>query len=181
VVGRGDTRVAIGVCACLAGRPARYDGRVLEERVDLGPDAFEVVEVCPELAAGMPVPRPAVHLEGSAAEVLAGTARAVDTEGRDVAAELVAGARACVARLREAGVSAVVLKDRSPSCGLLETSQGEGSPLGPGVFGELVRREGWLAIPSGDLEDADKREDWLLRLRGRGEDARGADDDEGSG
>ncbi|NNL07096.1 MAG: DUF523 domain-containing protein, partial [Gammaproteobacteria bacterium] len=57
----------IGVSRCLLGHAVRYDGEskphsvVIDQLVKL----FELVPVCPEVEAGLSVPRPPVQLSGS--------------------------------------------------------------------------------------------------------------------
>jgi len=52
------------VSACLTGRPVRYDGK--HKRNSYITDAlskhFELIPICPEMAAGMPSPRPTIDL-----------------------------------------------------------------------------------------------------------------------
>lgn len=110
------------VSACLWGRNTRYDGRnsfspELKERLEGQP----VLALCPELAGGLGVPRPPARFvdarpgcEGQ--DLLAGRARLVDSQGRDVSAAFIEGARVVLDQVLAAGVTACYLKDRSPSC-----------------------------------------------------------------
>ena len=179
---RRDVRIPIGVSACLLGRRTRYDGRLLDARIELDPDVFHAIPVCPELAAGMRVPRPAVDLCGPAGAIVDGAGEARDEDGREVSATLLAGAHACLDELRAAGASAVVLKERSPSCGLLETPQGRepGAPAGPGVFGELATREGFEVISSTQVADPLALRAWCERVARRARDERVRPVDAGS-
>lgn len=161
--------VALGVSACIDRCPVRYNGRALDELAVLGREKadFALTPVCPECMAGMGVPRTPIHLTGPGDEVLAGTASVRDRSGRDRTEELLAGCEACVAALRRAGASAVILKERSPSCGLHLTPVGKhrDRPVtGAGVFGAMVRREGWFAIPSSALHNPLAWWDWRRRL-----------------
>ena len=53
----------IVVSACLMGRNCKYNGgnNYNENLVEMLKDK-DIIEVCPEVAAGMPVPRPAVEI-----------------------------------------------------------------------------------------------------------------------
>ena len=57
----------VGVSRCLLGDAVRYDGQskpdliVIEQLSKI----FELIPVCPEVEAGLPVPRPPVQLSGS--------------------------------------------------------------------------------------------------------------------
>lgn len=75
--------------------------------------------VCPEVAGGLPVPRPRSEIAGAAggAKVLAGIAKVVDTTGRDVTAHFVSGAEKSLERAHEKNIRVAILKENSPSCG----------------------------------------------------------------
>lgn len=161
--------VALGVSACIDRCPVRYNGRALDELKVLGRETsdFALTPVCPECMAGMGVPRVPIHLTGPGEEVLVGSAKVSDRHGDDVTERLLAGCEACLGALRRAGVEAVILKERSPSCGLFLTPVGrkrENPVTGAGVFGALVRREGWFAIPSTALNNPLAWWDWRRRL-----------------
>ncbi|OZI69359.1 DUF523 domain-containing protein [Bordetella genomosp. 1] len=110
------------VSACLLGRPVRYNGTgapqghpVLARWQAEG----RVVAVCPEVAGGMPTPRPPAEITRGAggASVLGGRARVVDATGADVTAPFVCGAQAALAAAQRRGIAVAVLKEGSPSCG----------------------------------------------------------------
>lgn len=72
------------VSACLLGQPVRYDGgTVVTEGGILARWQMEgrVIPVCPEMAGGLPVPRPPaeIHGEGGGAAVLRGAAACSST------------------------------------------------------------------------------------------------------
>ncbi len=108
----------VGVSRCLLGHAVRYDGDskahpiVIEQFGDL----FELVPVCPEVEAGLPVPRPPVQLTGGIDDPRM-TGR--DNPELDVSEQMQAY---CTGR--PAGLSHLcgfVFKSRSPSCGLNST------------------------------------------------------------
>lgn len=161
--------VPIGVSACLDRCPVRYNGRALDELAVLGREVsdFTLTPVCPECMAGMGVPRIPIHLTGPGDEVLDGRARVVDRRGHDRTPELLAGVEACLGALERAGAEAVVLKEKSPSCGLQLTPVGKDRDhpvTGAGVFGAAVRRAGYFAIPSTALNNPLAWWDWRRRL-----------------
>ncbi|MFD4837008.1 DUF523 domain-containing protein [Achromobacter sp. NPDC058515] len=163
------------VSSCLLGKPVRYDGRgvpngdaVLARWLDEG----RVVAVCPEVAGGMPVPRPPAEIEPGkdAAAVLAGHARVVATTGEDVTAPFVRGAREALAATQGRGIRMAVLKEGSPSCGSGYVYDGHFAGRrrpGVGVTAELLRRAGlqvfsekqWTEAGAclADLEDGNGR------------------------
>ncbi len=138
------------VSSCLLGNPVRYDGRAAprgDTVLDRWRDEGRVVVVCPEVAGGLPVPRPPAEIEPgrSAAAVLAGQARVMAVSGDDVTAPFVQGARAALATARERGIRVAVLKEGSPSCGSGSVYDGHfaGRRLpGVGVTAQLLREAG---------------------------------------
>jgi uncharacterized protein YbbK (DUF523 family) len=113
------TRILIS--ACLLGRIVRYDGRrlvVLPEIPRPWRATGRVIPFCPEMAGGLPVPRPPAELTGcSGDDVLRGSGTVMNCNGADVTGAFLAGARATLAAARHHRVVAAVLKDGSPSCG----------------------------------------------------------------
>lgn len=111
-----ETPLRVAVSACLLGEPVRYDGELKTcpaVRDELA-RAAELVPLCPETGAGMPVPREPVDLFGTAAAprmVGLGT-------GEDWTDRVNGWIDAALDRCEEAGVAGFVLKARSPSCGV---------------------------------------------------------------
>jgi len=109
-------RLRIAVSACLLGEPVRYDGQ--EKTCAAVKDGLarlaELIPLCPETGAGMPVPREAVDLYGDAS-----SARMVGAvTGEDWTTRVQAWIDAVLDRCAGSGVSGFVLKARSPSCGV---------------------------------------------------------------
>ena len=142
-----EAPVRIGVSSCLLGDAVRYDGghkrdSALERA--LGPWA-QWVRACPEVDAGMGVPRPPVRLEERGGRV-----RMVDpASGRDHTEAMTRSARERVQGLSGQELDGYVLKSASPSCGLgsakvfrRDPSRG-GWPVetgGTGLFAVELRR-----------------------------------------
>jgi len=74
---RQGARQKILVSACLMGDPVRYDAghkRLLDERLARWQRQGRLVVVCPEVAGGLPTPRPAAEIRGgTTAEIRGGT------------------------------------------------------------------------------------------------------------
>lgn len=138
------------VSSCLLGNPVRYDGRgVSHDNAVLARWRQEgrVVSVCPEVAGGMPIPRPPAEIEpgADAAAVLAGRARVVAVSGENVTTPFVHGAREALAAASRHAIRVAVLKEGSPSCGSGYVYDGHfaGRKLpGAGVTAELLGRAG---------------------------------------
>jgi len=77
------------------------------------------IPVCPEQLGGLPTPRTAAYIiGGDGYDVLAGRAAVLTREGEDVTSRFLLGARQVLAIAMAQPVTAVLLKSRSPSCGL---------------------------------------------------------------
>jgi uncharacterized protein YbbK (DUF523 family) len=150
------------VSACLMGRKVRYDGRAKTSSAALlagWREEGRLVPFCPEVAGGLPVPRPASEIEGGlgGAAVLAGSARVLTSDGADVTAAFVAGARGALVVARANGIRMAVLKEGSPSCGALSVYDGSFSGRrtpGQGVTTALLESEGIRVFGEDDLEAA---------------------------
>ena len=131
------------ISACLLGVNCRYDGGNC--RVSI-PNDWALVPFCPEMAGGLGVPRyPAEITGGDGNDVLAGRARVINSLGKDVTEEYIAGAQAALAICRKEGVTRAILKSRSPSCGLSQIYDGSHQNVlrpGPGVCAALLGQHG---------------------------------------
>ncbi|HEY0215389.1 MAG TPA: DUF523 domain-containing protein [Cellulomonas sp.] len=134
---------------CLGLARLRYDGRSVPVDSPVWQE-WEVegrlVQFCPEVAAGMPVPRePAEIVGGTAADVLAGRARVLGRSGADQTAVFLRAAELGLAQIRALRPALAVLVDRSPSCGSSVVYDGTftGTRVaGRGLSAELLHREG---------------------------------------
>lgn len=137
------------VSACLLGRPVRYDGtgrRSADPVFERWRAQGRLVAFCPEVAGGLPVPRPPAELSGGfGADVLDGRATVRTREGADVTGHFLEGARQALEQARSCGARIAILKDGSPSCGSLRvfdgTFAGREVP-GSGVTAALLERHG---------------------------------------
>lgn len=149
--------------ACLLGTPVRFDGAhkqskdpVLQRWLAEG----RVVPLCPEVAGGLPVPRPAAEIECGAggAQVLAGSARVVTQAGDDVTAAFTAGAQQALALVRQHGIRIAVLKEGSPSCGsgVIHDGSFTGTRVtGQGVTAAALREAGVQVFNELQFAEAD--------------------------
>lgn len=148
------------VSACLLGQPVRYDGRASGH-----PDILQrwqhegrVVPLCPEVAGGLPTPRPPAEIPGGqGGAVLAGQVPVVTVAGEDVTAAFVQGAHLALALVQRHGIRIAVLKSGSPSCGNQWTYDGTFSATkvaGEGVTTALLRRAGVQVFSELELDAA---------------------------
>ena len=108
----------VGVSQCLLGDAVRYDGQskantiVLEKLSSI----FTLIPVCPEVEAGLSIPRPAVQLTGSLDNPkLIGR----DDPSIDVTDIMQQYCNSKPAELKQ--LAGFIFKSRSPSCGLNST------------------------------------------------------------
>ncbi|WP_089323172.1 DUF523 domain-containing protein [Desulfurobacterium atlanticum] len=153
----------IVVSACLLGVGCRYDGRknLCKEVVALK-DSFFLLPVCPEQLGGLPTPRPPAKIYGGDGfSVIEGEGRVLTVERKiDVTSEFLKGAVESVklADIYKEKVVCVILKERSPSCGVKTIYNFNSDTLkqGKGVAAALFIRNGYKVISSEELEKIKK-------------------------
>lgn len=153
------------VSACLAGQRVRYDGVMLAQTHDIIKHwraEGRLVEVCPEIAGGLPVPRPAAEIRGAGGgpAVLERRAQVVAIDGANVSSAFLEGARRVLALAREHNVRVAVLKEGSPSCGSTRIYDGRfahASIDGQGVTAALLRQAGIEVFGEDRIAAADAR------------------------
>jgi len=103
-------RRAIVVSACLLGVRCNHLGEGNPSAAVLAlAGSHDLVPICPEVAGGLPTPRPPA--------IRGPDGRVVTVEGTDVTDSFTRGADAAVALARAVNAERAVLKARSPSCG----------------------------------------------------------------
>jgi uncharacterized protein YbbK (DUF523 family) len=108
----------VGISQCLLGDAVRYDGKSKANKIVLEKlnDLFEFVPVCPEVEAGLGIPRPPVQLTGSINDPRL-TGR--DNPAIDITDIMQTYCKQKPAELKN--LSGFIFKSRSPSCGLNST------------------------------------------------------------
>ncbi|MBC8519079.1 MAG: DUF523 domain-containing protein [Gammaproteobacteria bacterium] len=136
-----DSMPVVAVSRCLLGDPVRYDGKdkksqkLIEEIAGL----FSILPVCPEVEAGLSIPRPPVQLVKDGNGII--YVRGRDDQTVDITSQLHRFFR----RFDEANttLSGAILQNRSPSCGVGDTPlfSPSGSELNQdnGVFTTFIR------------------------------------------
>jgi uncharacterized protein YbbK (DUF523 family) len=153
--------VKVLVSSCLLGERVRYhggDALCRSEILDRWQAEGRIVGICPEVAAGLPVPRAAAEITGGdGTAVLRGDAFVGDGTGADVTAAMVEGGRSAVETAGSEGVRLAVLKDGSPSCGATYvfdgSFRGQRCP-GQGVTAAMLSRAGVRLFSERQLEEA---------------------------
>lgn len=133
------------VSACLVGRNCKYNGgnNYSEKVMEFLKDK-EVIEVCPEVLADMPSPRPRV-------EILNG--KLIDEFGNDVDEKYRNGVAKALEQIQGQDIDLAILQSRSPTCGVKQIYDGtfSGKLLdGQGALAEALVKAGYKVM---DLED----------------------------
>ena len=160
-------RPKILVSRCLGFAPCRYDGAQLSSMaVQLLDGHVDFIDLCPEVEAGLGVPRPPIRLclEDNRVEVWQpAQSRAVTTSLNSAASRLAEGLGEC---------DGAILKSRSPSCALFDAKVYKGIDKPQflrwesGVFGTLVLEQlGQKAVEDEQrLTNITLREHFLIKL-----------------
>ena len=163
----GCSRIPVGVSSCLLGRAVRYDGGHKHDRYVTGVLGryFEYVPFCPEVLAGLGVPRRPIRLTGDP-----GAPRAVRVAdaSADVTDALLAAARGATPGMD--ALRGYVFKRGSPSCGMERVKvygePGKSPRMGRGLFAQAVMQAHPL-LPceeEGRLSDPALRESFVERV-----------------
>ncbi|MFL4558935.1 YbgA family protein [Yersinia kristensenii] len=162
-------KIVIGISACLLGEKVRFDGghkRLAFATDELAPFVrFE--PACPEIALGLPSPRPALRLvKAGENEVRISFSNQPETDLTSVMQEF---ATKRIAGLQH--LSGYVVCAKSPSCGMerVRVYEAEGKnnrKNGTGIFTqELMHQMPWLPIEEdGRLCDAELKENFVARI-----------------
>jgi len=163
-----EAPIRIGISSCLLGNPVRYDSDHRRDSYICGTlrDCFEFVPICPEVEAGLGLPRPPVRLVG---DIERPRAVGVRKPGLDVTEVLENHATQRVETF--AGLSGYILKKGSPSCGMERVrvypeKGGAGLRKGRGLFARALLRR-WPLLPieeEGRLGDPVLRENFIQRV-----------------
>lgn len=145
---------ALLVSACLLGVRTNHDGGAspVPAVMELA-DHWQLVPVCPEFMGGLPIPRPAAERQPNGSVRTRG--------GTDVTWAYRRGAEQSVALALATGVTAAVLKARSPSCGPHEIYDGSFTRTrrpGAGVTAEALRAAGLTVLSEEDVRGGDGSE-----------------------
>lgn len=134
------------VSACLLGENCKYNGgnnycaAVAEYVKDK-----DVVTICPEVMAGMGIPRTPI-------EIVDGVL--MDRNGNNVDAALRTAVAQAMELIRKKEIECAILQSRSPTCGVNEVYDGSFSGKlipGSGVFAQVLRDAGYYVIDAEDI------------------------------
>lgn len=134
------------VSACLLGENCKYNGgnNCSPTILDFLKDK-QVIPICPEILAGMPAPRPPVEVNGS---------RVLRKNGEDVTDAYCSGVCKAMQIAAQQPIDLVILKSRSPTCGVGQRYDGTftGTLVNQsGLFAEALQQAGYLVKSSDDF------------------------------
>ena len=164
--------IPVGISACLMGEKVRFDGGHMRSKICMEQlnQYFEWVPTCPEMAIGMPSPRPAIHIA-----IKDDQERLLDASSHktDYTDKLIAFSQSRMKDLSE--LSGYVVAKGSPSCGMerIKVYKDEGEKKwhsahknGVGMFTQVLM-ETYPNLPveeDGRLNDGHIRDNFMLRV-----------------
>ncbi len=148
--------------ACLLGQKVRYDGGDCQNnhsRLQGWLESKRIVTICPEMAGGLPTPRPPAEIQGGKTgfHVLQNTAVVATNLGEDVTQAFIDGAHKTLALAQKHNIRVAILKAKSPSCGSNYVYDGTFSRNlidGHGVAAELLSQHGIKIFDEHQIDEA---------------------------
>lgn len=160
--------IKVGLSACLAGLPVRYNGGHSQSKLCLNSlkEHFQFKTFCPEVAAGFSTPRPTMRLTGSPENP---RLQYSDDNSEDLTEQLEEGFKAKLEQFRD--FDGYILMKNSPSCGMerVKIYQDNGYPhkeRGRGLFtAALMKKYPLMPVEEeGRLHDPKLCENFILRV-----------------
>lgn len=134
------------VSSCVMGKNCKYNGgnnynsRVMEFLKDK-----EVIKICPELLADLPIPRPS-------AELVDGVVMNID--GENVDNEYRHAVELAMREIGNVDIDLVILQSRSPTCGVNQVYDGSFTGRlikGQGLFAQALIKAGYKVVDAEDF------------------------------
>lgn len=134
------------VSACLLGRNCKYNGgNNYREKVEKLVQGREVIEVCPEMLAGLGTPRTPIEIRNG--KVVSRDGVSVDKVIRDAVAQVLES-------IKDEPIEFCILKSRSPTCGVHQVYDGTFSGVlvdGAGVLAQALKDAGYRVLDDEDI------------------------------
>lgn len=148
--------------ACLLGEKVRYDGGDCLQnhaRLQIWIEAGNIITICPEMAGGLPTPRPPAEIQNkkTGLAVLNGETSIMTRAGEDVTIPFVNGAHKALALVKKYHIRVAILKAKSPSCGSSFVYDGTFSRQlipGMGVTAGLLNQYGLMVFDENHIDEA---------------------------
>lgn len=160
-------RLKLGVSQCLLGDKVRFDGghKRFDFLVENLMPFVDFIPVCPEVGAGLGIPRPPIQLNTSSGQI-----RVVEIKNKshDVTPALQAYSLSVMDHFSK--VHGFIVKSKSPSCGMARVNvmnaNGHYEKTGVGIFTQALRAR-YPNLPveeEGRLNDAVIRDNFITRI-----------------
>lgn len=160
-------KIKIAVSSCLLGEAVRYDGtdKLIEYITQHLALNYNLISICPEMAVGMGVPRPPIHLvsDGEGIQVVG-----IENPEKNMTSPLTGYGNKVIEEYPD--ICGYILKKNSPSCGIKNVkvlnANGEYERKGQGIYVASILNN-FPSLPVIDEEDFldDKvREKFLYRV-----------------
>lgn len=134
------------VSACLLGENCKYSGgNNFDPRVAAFTEGREVIPVCPEVLAGLGIPRTPIEIRDGL--VVSRDGVIVDAAIRSAAAQI-------LEQLENEDIECAILKARSPTCGVHQIYDGTFTGTlveGSGVLAQALKDAGYTVLDNEDL------------------------------
>ena len=135
------------ISACLLGCKVRYnasDLKVANSDFEKLVAVHDVVSYCPEVSAGMLIPRaPAEIRGGDGFDVLSSRAKVIDEDGQTLSENFITAAKNTLRKCQTEKIQFAILAESSPSCGSSQIYDGnfKGTKItGKGVTAALLEQ-----------------------------------------
>ncbi|MDX8395941.1 MAG: DUF523 domain-containing protein, partial [Mariprofundaceae bacterium] len=106
-----------------------------------------LISICPEMAGGLPVPRPPAEIQQQ---------RVITIEGQDVSSAFKQGAQHALELCKQHDITIALLKEGSPSCGSKKIHDGSfqhKKKSGQGITTQLLEQHDIRVFNEHELED----------------------------
>lgn len=134
------------ISACLCGENCKYDGtNNLNEHLKKLYDEGKAVLICPEVMGGLSTPRNPSEISPNG--------RVVMCDGTDVTENFINGAKKALDIANKVKPGLIILKAKSPSCGVGRVYDGSFSKTlkdGNGICADLLIKNGYKVITEND-------------------------------
>ena len=162
------SKIPVGISACLLGEKVSFDGghKRNEFAAEQLAPYLRYEPVCPEMAIGLPTPRPALRLTEEEGEI---SLRFSNGQDAPVTEKMAAFSQEKVSRLHH--LCGYIVCAKSPSCGMervriYQPDNNNNRKSGTGIFTrELMEQMPWLPVEEdGRLHDPLLRENFVARV-----------------
>lgn len=164
-----DNKLIIAVSSCLLGERVRYDGKekFSDDIERLRESNIDLISICPEVAIGLSVPRPALQVVNIDGHL---KVRGVKNPEQDVTQALMDYAQTIIDAYPH--LCGYVFKARSPSCGVSDTPvfsllslQGSELSEGSGLFAKyIIENSHFPVVDENGLSTPEQRAEFLAAV-----------------